>query len=71
MGVNQIELNVNGMKCGGCVANAEQALKAVPGVSACKVDLAGRSASVTGSAGADALIAALQKAGFPASVKPG
>ena len=70
MATDEIRLNVNGMKCGGCVANAEQALKAVAGVASCQVDLAGKSARVTGSAGPDALIAALQKAGYPASLKP-
>jgi P-type Cu+ transporter len=42
----QITLKVTGMSCSGCSANVEKALKSVKGVSAAKVDLAGKKASV-------------------------
>ena len=67
----QTLFEVNGMKCGGCMAKAQEALKAVPGLVDAKVDLAGKSALVTGDVDPAAVIAALQKAGYPAQVKSG
>lgn len=67
----QTVFDVNGMKCGGCVAKAQEALKAVPGLADAKVDLAGKSAVVTGDVDPAAVIAALQKVGYPANVKSG
>ncbi|HEX9626513.1 MAG TPA: heavy metal-associated domain-containing protein [Acidiferrobacterales bacterium] len=60
--------SVNGMKCGGCVANAEAAIRAVPGVVDVKVELAAKSAVVKGSADPAAVVAALARAGYPAQV---
>lgn len=37
--MNEIALNVKGMKCGGCQKRVEDALSALPGVSSVKVDL--------------------------------
>jgi Cu+-exporting ATPase len=65
----QTVFEVNGMKCGGCVAKAQEALTAVPGLVDVKVDLAGKSAVVTGDVDPAAVIAALRKAGYPAQVK--
>jgi Cu+-exporting ATPase len=65
----QTVFEVNGMKCGGCVAKAQEALTAVPGLVDAKVDLAGKSAVVTGDVDPAAVIAALRKAGYPAQVK--
>lgn len=67
----QTVFEVNGMKCGGCVAKAEEALKALPGLVDAKVDLAGKSALITGDVDSAAVIAALQKVGFPANIKSG
>ena len=67
----QTVFEVNGMKCGGCVAKAQEALKRVPGLVDAKVDLAGKSAVVTGDVDPAAVIAALQKAGYPAKVISG
>ncbi len=67
----QTVFDVNGMKCGGCVAKAQEALKAVPGLVDAKVDLADKSALVTGDMDPAAVIAALQKVGYPANVKSG
>lgn len=65
----QTVFEVNGMKCGGCVAKAREALQAVPGLVDAKVDLAGKSAVITGDVDPAAVIAALGKAGYPAQVK--
>ncbi len=65
----QTVFEVNGMKCGGCVAKAQAALQAVPGLVDAKVDLAGKSAVVSGDVDPAAVIAALSKAGYPAQVK--
>ncbi len=67
----QTVFDVNGMKCGGCVAKAQEALQAVPGLVDAKVDLAGKSALVTGDVDPAAVIAALQKVGYPAKLKSG
>lgn len=67
----QIVFEVNGMKCGGCVTKVEEALRDVPGLLQVQIDLAGRSARVTGQVDAAVVIAALQKAGYPAKVKAG
>ena len=67
----QTLFEVNGMKCGGCVAKAQEALQAVPGLVDAKVDLAGKSALVTGDVDPAAVIAALQKVGYPTNLKSG
>lgn len=60
-------LAVEGMKCGGCVANVKKALSAVPGVTGVDVDLGAKRATVQGSASTDALVAAVQAAGYRAT----
>ena len=65
----QLVFEVNGMKCAGCVAKAQEALKSVPGVVNAEVDLAGKSALVTGDVDPATVIAALQKVGYPATIK--
>ncbi|KQM11201.1 hypothetical protein AOA80_10010 [Methanomassiliicoccales archaeon RumEn M1] len=37
--MNEITLNVKGMKCAGCQKRVEDALGAMPGVSSVKIDL--------------------------------
>ncbi|WP_269494882.1 heavy metal translocating P-type ATPase [Castellaniella sp. S9] len=61
-----IDLSVEGMTCASCVGRVEKALKAVPGVAEATVNLATERASVHGSAGANALIAAIAAAGYKA-----
>lgn len=61
----ETQYRVNGMKCGGCVANVEQALKAVAGVVGVRVDLAQGLVRVRGEANAQAVIVALNQAGYP------
>lgn len=38
---------IEGMMCAHCKAAVEKALAAIPGVSACKVDLAAKTAAIT------------------------
>jgi len=61
-----VELAVEGMSCASCVGRVERALKAVPGVAQAAVNLATERATVRGVAGVDALIAAIDKAGYAA-----
>ena len=63
-----IRLSVTGMSCGHCVASTEKALKAVDGVEQVEVKLEPGEAIVTGSANAEALIAAVVEAGFEAEL---
>ncbi|MGK5071924.1 heavy metal translocating P-type ATPase [Janthinobacterium sp. ZB1P44] len=66
----EIDLNVAGMTCASCVGRVEKALLKVPGVLAASVNLATESArvKVTGEADAATLIAAIDKAGYAATV---
>ncbi|MGB6055529.1 MAG: copper ion binding protein, partial [Burkholderiaceae bacterium] len=63
------QLSVAGMTCASCVGRVEKALKQVPGVADASVNLATEKAHVAG-AGLDAaaLIAAIEHAGYQASV---
>jgi len=63
-----LELLIEGMTCASCVGRVERALKAVPGVQSASVNLATERASVQGSAEPEALLAAISKAGYTASV---
>lgn len=63
-------LAIEGMKCGGCVANVKRALAAVPGVADVDVDLRAKRATVQGSASTNALVAAVQAAGYRAMPAP-
>ena len=56
-------LTIEGMVCAHCAAHVEKALNALPGVTA-QVDLAGKTAVVTGSAGDEALKQAVADAGY-------
>lgn len=60
-----VELAVEGMTCASCVGRVERALQKVPGVTAAQVNLATERATVQGSATLEALLAALNKAGYP------
>ena len=66
----EIDLNIAGMTCASCVGRVEKALLKVPGVLAASVNLATESAriKVTGGADAATLIAAIDKAGYAATV---
>ena len=61
-------LSVPDMSCGHCKATVESALGAVPQTGDVRVDLAARKVEVTGPAPAEALLKALDAAGYPATV---
>ncbi len=67
-----VDLQVGGMTCASCVGRVERALKKVPGVQGASVNLATERAAVQVNDGTDvgALIAAVAKAGYEASVVP-
>ncbi len=62
-----VRLSIGGMSCAGCVATVENALKAVPGVSDAMVNFAEHTASVSGTAPAKNLVAAVVQAGYEAA----
>ena len=59
-----LEFAVDGMSCASCVGRVEAALAKVPGVADAAVNLATGRATVRGTAGADALLAAIGGTGF-------
>lgn len=65
---NDIRLNVMGMSCNHCAAAVQGALEKVEGVSAARVDLAGGTATVTGTADPARLVAAVEAEGYRATV---
>jgi Cu+-exporting ATPase len=68
---HHIELSVSGMTCASCVARAQKALLAVPGVVSASVNLASEQAHIEtqpNQAPTSALIAAIIKAGYDANV---
>ena len=64
----EIQLKVEGMHCPKCVARVKEALENVDGVASAEVILEPGSATVTGTADADALIAAIEAIEFKASL---
>ena len=65
-----IDLSIHGMTCAACVRRVESALAAVPGVGSASVNLANRRARVSGEAPLDALLDAVDAAGYRASPAP-
>jgi len=66
-----LTLKVDGMTCGHCVQSVTKVLSSIPKVEkVSRVDLAAGVAVVEGEPDAQAVIAALAKAGFPARVNP-
>ena len=63
------QYNVTGMTCAACSARVEKAVNAVEGVTSCSVSLLTNSMGVEGSADAQAIIAAVENAGYGASEK--
>lgn len=66
-----VRLSIAGMMCAGCVSSVEAALKQVDGVEAANVNLAERTALVTGSAQPEALVTAVKQAGYDAALMQG
>ena len=63
------QYNVTGMSCAACSARVEKAVSAVDGVKSCSVSLLTNSMGVDGTASPAAIIAAVQNAGYGASLK--
>ena len=63
------QYNVTGMSCAACQARVEKAVSRVPGVTSCNVSLLTNSMAVDGTAVPDAIIKAVQQAGYGASKK--
>lgn len=66
-----IELSIAGMTCGGCANTVQRVLSRVAGVTGATVELASGSAVVTGTAGPEELVAALETAGYHAEPTAG
>ena len=62
-------LTIGGMKCSGCVASVETALKTVNGVESVEVSLEAHHATVNGDVDMAQLIAAVKDAGYEASAE--
>ena len=60
---------VTGMSCAACQARVEKAVSGVPGVERCAVSLLTNSMGVEGTASAEEIIRAVEKAGYGARVK--
>ncbi len=61
-----VEFEIEGMTCASCIGRVERALRAVPGVDTAAVNLATQRATVRGGAATEALLAAVDKAGYSA-----
>ncbi len=63
------QYNVTGMSCAACSARVEKAVAGVDGVSSCSVNLLTNSMGVEGTASPEAIIAAVEAAGYGVSRK--
>ena len=63
------QYNVTGMSCAACSARVEKAVSGVKGVTSCSVSLLTNSMGVEGAASPEAVIKAVEKAGYGASLK--
>ena len=61
------QYTVTGMSCAACSARVEKAVSGVEGVSSCSVNLLTNSMGVEGSASPEAIIAAVEAAGYGAA----
>jgi copper chaperone CopZ len=62
-----VTLTVEGMSCEGCEQTVEDALKTVGGVESANADRTSNTATVEGAADIDALVNAVNDAGYTAS----
>ncbi|MDX7987979.1 copper-exporting P-type ATPase CopA [Xenorhabdus sp. 12] len=65
---NSVQILLDGMTCASCVSKVQKALLSVDGVEHARVNLAERSALVTGNPSSNALIEAVTKAGYGAEI---
>ncbi|WP_322174811.1 heavy metal translocating P-type ATPase [Acutalibacter caecimuris] len=63
------QFSVTGMTCAACSARVEKAVAQVPGVTGCSVSLLTNSMGVEGAAAPEAVIAAVEEAGYGAAEK--
>ena len=63
------QYHVTGMSCAACSSRVEKAVSKVPGVESCSVSLLTNSMGVEGTASPEAVIAAVEAAGYEASCK--
>ena len=63
------QYNVTGMSCAACSSRVEKAVSKVPGVTSCSVSLLTNSMGVEGEVSAQAIINAVEQAGYGASLK--
>ena len=66
-----VRLSISGMTCAGCVTTVETALKNTPGVTEATVNFAEHTATVSGTADPQTLIAAVRTASYDAAVLRG
>lgn len=66
-----VELDVDGIKCGGCARKVDAALRGVEGVEAVEVDVESGRTRVSGRAPAPSLVSALDAAGYPSRLADG
>jgi len=71
MELSETRFSVKGMKCGGCVAKATEAVSKLPGYVSADFDLRTGSGVVKGSVDPQAVVKALTQVGYPAEVKQG
>ena len=67
--ISMEQYTVTGMSCAACSTRVEKAVSKVPGVSSCSVSLLTNSMGVEGNASAQAIISAVEEAGYGASLK--
>ena len=60
---------ISGMSCAACQSRVEKAVSKLDGVTSCSVSLLTNSMGVEGNVSDDTIIAAVQNAGYGASVK--
>ena len=68
MAISETRFSVKGMKCGGCVAKATEAVSKLPGYQACEFDLKNATGVVKGDVDPEAVVKTLTQAGYPAQV---
>ena len=61
------QYTVPGMSCAACSSRVEKAVSKVPGVASCSVSLLTNSMGIEGTASPEAIIAAVEAAGYGAS----
>ncbi len=62
----ELTITVEGMHCGGCEQTVEDALREVDGVTDASADRDAEAATVSGSADVEALVTAVEQAGYRA-----